>query len=88
MKEYDAANYDTQMIADLAAGSAPDIYVQKNLKNFYTYQNGKQLLDVSDVAATARHLATTAPQAAGLIHSGICMIPPDFSLFWGKRQLR
>jgi multiple sugar transport system substrate-binding protein len=51
VKEYDAANYDTQMIADLAAGSAPDIYVQKNLKNFYTYQNGKQLLDVSDVAA-------------------------------------
>jgi multiple sugar transport system substrate-binding protein len=51
VKEYDAANYDTQMIADLAAGSAPDVYVQKNLKNFYTYQNGKQLLDVSDVAA-------------------------------------
>jgi multiple sugar transport system substrate-binding protein len=51
VKEYDATNYDTQMIADLAAGKAPDIYVQKNLKNFYTYQNGKQLLDVSDVAA-------------------------------------
>jgi multiple sugar transport system substrate-binding protein len=50
LKEYDAANYDTQMIADLAAGKAPDIYVQKTLKNFYTYQNGKQLLDVSDVA--------------------------------------
>ena len=50
LKEYDAANYDTQMIADLAAGKAPDIYVQKNLKNFYTYQNGKQLVDVSDVA--------------------------------------
>ncbi|MBO3738729.1 ABC transporter substrate-binding protein [Actinoplanes flavus] len=50
LKEYDASNYDTQMIADLAAGKAPDIYVQKNLKNFYTYQNGKQLLDVSDVA--------------------------------------
>ncbi|MFC4072914.1 ABC transporter substrate-binding protein [Actinoplanes subglobosus] len=50
LKEYDAANYDTQMIADLAAGKAPDIYVQKNLKNFFTYQNGKQLLDVSDVA--------------------------------------
>jgi multiple sugar transport system substrate-binding protein len=50
LKEYDAANYDTQMTADLAAGSAPDVYVQKNLKNFYTYQNGGQLLDVSDVA--------------------------------------
>lgn len=51
LKEYDATNYDTQMIADLAAGSAPDIYVQKNLKNFVTYQSGGQLLDVSDVAA-------------------------------------
>ena len=49
-KEYDATNYDTQMTADLAAGSAPDIYVQKNLKNFATYQIGGQLLDVSDVA--------------------------------------
>ncbi len=50
LKEYDATNYDTQMIADLSAHSAPDIYVQKNLKNFYTYQSGGQLLDVSDVA--------------------------------------
>jgi multiple sugar transport system substrate-binding protein len=48
VKEYDAANYDTQMIADLAAGKAPDVYALKNLKNFYTYQSGKQLLDVSD----------------------------------------
>lgn len=52
VKEYDATNYDTQMIADLSAHSAPDIYVQKNLKNFWTYSSGKQLLDVSDVAAT------------------------------------
>jgi multiple sugar transport system substrate-binding protein len=50
LKEYDATNYDTQMIADLAAGKAPDVYILKNLKNFYTYQNGGQLLDVSDVA--------------------------------------
>jgi multiple sugar transport system substrate-binding protein len=50
VKEYDATNYDTQMIADLAAGKGPDLYVQKNLKNFFTYQDGKQLLDVSDVA--------------------------------------
>ncbi|GAA2180468.1 extracellular solute-binding protein [Brooklawnia cerclae] len=51
VKEYqDGNNYDTQMVADLAAGTAPDIYVQKNLKNFYTYQDGEQLLDVSDVA--------------------------------------
>ncbi|GAA3465376.1 ABC transporter substrate-binding protein [Saccharothrix longispora] len=49
-KEYDADNYDTQLTADLAAGSAPDLYVLKNLKNFITYQAGEQLLDVSDVA--------------------------------------
>jgi len=52
LKEYDATNYDTQMTADLAAHSAPDIYVLKNLKNFYTYQSGGQLVDVSDVAKT------------------------------------
>ncbi|MDQ7904082.1 extracellular solute-binding protein [Phytohabitans sp. ZYX-F-186] len=50
LKEYDATNYDTQMTADLAAGTAPDVYVLKNLKNFYTYQSGGQLLDVSDTA--------------------------------------
>ncbi|MFD7658536.1 ABC transporter substrate-binding protein [Actinosynnema sp. NPDC059797] len=49
-KEYDATNYDTQLTADLAAGSGPDVYVLKNLKNFITYQSGEQLLDVSDVA--------------------------------------
>ena len=52
LKEYDAKEYDTQMIADLSAGSAPDLYVLKNLKNFFTYQDGGQLLDVSDVAGT------------------------------------
>ncbi|QFZ21005.1 ABC transporter substrate-binding protein [Saccharothrix syringae] len=49
-KEYDATNYDTQLTADLAAGSGPDVFVLKNLKNFFTYQSGEQLLDVSDVA--------------------------------------
>jgi len=52
LKEYASGNdYDTQMTTDLAAGSAPDIYVMKNLRNFYTYQSGQQLLDVSDVAS-------------------------------------
>ncbi len=50
--EYVAGNdYDTQMIADLAAGTAPDLYILKNLRNFYTYQDGGQLMDVSDVAS-------------------------------------
>jgi len=52
VNEYKSGDdYDTQMIADLAAGSAPDLYVLKTLKNFFTYQDGGQLLDVSDVAA-------------------------------------
>ncbi|MEV4495658.1 extracellular solute-binding protein [Micromonospora arborensis] len=52
LKEYAPGNdYDTQMITDLAAGTAPDVYVMKNLKNFYTYQSGGQLLDVSDVSS-------------------------------------
>ena len=52
LKEYAPGNdYDTQMITDLAAGTAPDVYVMKNLKNFYTYQSGGQLLDVSDVTS-------------------------------------
>jgi len=50
LKEYDATNYDTQLIADLSAHKAPDIYVQKNLLHFMTYVSGHQLLDVSDVA--------------------------------------
>jgi multiple sugar transport system substrate-binding protein len=51
LAEYaDANDYDTQMIADLAAGAAPDMYILKNLNNFHTYQAGGQLLDVSDVA--------------------------------------
>jgi len=50
--EYPAGNdYATAMTADLAAGTAPDVYVLKNLKDFVTYSNGQQLLDVSDVAA-------------------------------------
>ncbi|MEV7757242.1 extracellular solute-binding protein [Microbacterium sp. NPDC089180] len=49
VKEYDSANYDTLMTADLAAGSGPDIVTQKNLKTFITYQAGGQLADVSDV---------------------------------------
>ncbi|QOC91370.1 ABC transporter substrate-binding protein [Micromonospora craniellae] len=61
LKEYDAANYDTQMIADLAAGTAPDVYVLKNLKNFYTYQSGGQLLDVSDAGSVLGALPALAP---------------------------
>ena len=49
LKEYDAAEYNTLMTADLAAGSAPDIIAQKEVKQLTTWQEGGQLLDVSDV---------------------------------------
>lgn len=46
----DGDDYDTQMITDLAAGTAPDVYPLKNLNHFFTYQDGGQLQDISDVA--------------------------------------
>ncbi|BCB83251.1 ABC transporter substrate-binding protein [Phytohabitans suffuscus] len=60
LKEYDTTNYDTQMTADLAAGTAPDVYVMKNLKNFYTYQNGGQLLDVSSATSGLSGVSSVA----------------------------
>ncbi|HZM76067.1 MAG TPA: extracellular solute-binding protein [Candidatus Limnocylindrales bacterium] len=50
IKEYDAAQYDTLMTADLSAGTAPDIITQKTFKNYYAYATGGALLDISDVA--------------------------------------
>ncbi|PFG34434.1 ABC transporter substrate-binding protein [Sanguibacter antarcticus] len=49
LAEYDATDYDTQLTADLAAGSAPDLYPIKTITTFPTYQEGGQLLDVSEV---------------------------------------
>ncbi|HYP73800.1 MAG TPA: extracellular solute-binding protein [Microbacterium sp.] len=49
LKGYDAAEYNTLVTADLAAGSAPDIITQKEVKFVPTFVNGGQLLDVSDV---------------------------------------
>jgi multiple sugar transport system substrate-binding protein len=51
LKEYDAAQYDTLLTADLSAGGAPDIITQKTFKNYYTYATGGALRDVSDIAA-------------------------------------
>lgn len=50
IQDYDAANYETQITADLAAGAAPDLYTIKQLMTFPTFQEGGQLMDVSDVA--------------------------------------
>jgi multiple sugar transport system substrate-binding protein len=49
LKEYDPVNYNTLLTADLAAGSGPDIITQKEVKFVSTFQEGGQLLDVSDV---------------------------------------
>ncbi|MFG6404105.1 MULTISPECIES: ABC transporter substrate-binding protein [unclassified Microbacterium] len=49
LKGYDAAEYNTLLTADLAAGSGPDIITQKEVKFVTTFQEGGQLLDVSDV---------------------------------------
>lgn len=46
---YDAAEYNTLVTADLAAGTGPDIITQKEVKFVTTFQEGGQLLDVSDV---------------------------------------
>lgn len=49
LKEYDAAEYNTLLTTDLAAGVGPDIITQKEVKFVSTFQEGGQLLDVSDV---------------------------------------
>nr|WP_154923721.1 extracellular solute-binding protein [Microbacterium testaceum] len=46
---YDAADYNTLLTTDLAAGSGPDIITQKEVKYVPTLVEGGQLLDVSDV---------------------------------------
>ncbi|WP_221583907.1 extracellular solute-binding protein [Microbacterium sp. G2-8] len=49
LKEYDPVEYNTLVTADLAARSGPDIITQKAVKYVTTFQEGGQLLDVSDV---------------------------------------
>ncbi|MFP7761382.1 extracellular solute-binding protein [Marisediminicola sp. LYQ85] len=46
---YDPVEYNTLLTADLAARSGPDIITQKEVKFVSTFQEGGQLLDVSDV---------------------------------------
>jgi len=47
--EYDPAEYNTLLTADLGAGAAPDIITQKEVKYVSTLVAGGQLLDVSDI---------------------------------------
>lgn len=51
VKEYSADDYDKQLIADLSAGKAPDVFPIKNLKMYYTYASPGALADLSDQAA-------------------------------------
>lgn len=51
LKEYDAANYNTLLTADLAANAGPDIITQKEVKYVPVFVAGGQLLDVSDLVA-------------------------------------
>lgn len=54
LKEYSADDYDKQLIADLSAGKAPDVFPMKNLRMYYTYAEPGALADLSDVAAAYR----------------------------------
>jgi len=51
--EYDPAEYNTLITADLGAGSGPDIITQKEVKYVPVFVDGEQLLDVSDVTLPA-----------------------------------
>lgn len=51
VKEYSADDYDKQLIADLSAGKAPDVFPMKNLRMYYTYASPGALADLTDVAA-------------------------------------
>lgn len=49
LKEYDPAEYNTLLTADLSAGSGPDIITQKEVKYVPVLVDSEQLLDVSDI---------------------------------------
>lgn len=51
LKEYDANDYGTLMLADMAAGNAPDIITIKEAKALGQWVDGGQLLDVTDVVS-------------------------------------
>ncbi|MDR0591919.1 MAG: extracellular solute-binding protein [Bifidobacteriaceae bacterium] len=51
IKEYDANDYGTLMLADMSAGAAPDIITIKEAKALGQWVDGGQLLDVTDVVS-------------------------------------
>lgn len=50
VKEYQAANYSVQMLADLAAGTAPDIVTIREAKVMDQWASAGALVDVTDLA--------------------------------------
>jgi multiple sugar transport system substrate-binding protein len=52
IKEYDANDYGTLMLADMSAGAAPDIITIKEAKALSQWVDGGQLMDVSDVVSS------------------------------------
>ncbi len=85
LKEYDAAQYDTLLTADLSAGKAPDIITQKNFKSYFAYADGGALLDISDVAAKLP--ATTGGKSAYTVGGKTFGVPyrqDSWVLFYDK----
>src|SRR5262245_20810479 len=85
IKEYDPAQYDTLMTADLAANSGPDIITQKTFKMYYSYVDGGALRDISDVSAKLP--ATTNGKALYTIDSKTYGVPyrqDSWVLFYNK----
>ncbi|WP_067779812.1 ABC transporter substrate-binding protein [Actinomyces vulturis] len=48
--DYNAKEYDTQLTADLAGGTGPDIITIKNLYKIFDYVEGGMVADLTDIA--------------------------------------
>ncbi|MDR1852306.1 MAG: extracellular solute-binding protein [Propionibacteriaceae bacterium] len=49
--DYDAAEYETLMVADMSANKAPDVITIKQAKFLQPWATGGQLADISDIAS-------------------------------------
>jgi multiple sugar transport system substrate-binding protein len=83
LKEYDPANYNTLVTADLAAGVGPDIITQKEVKYVTTFQEGGQLLDVSDVKLPDGISGTSSYEVDGTSY-GVPYRQDSWVLFYNK----
>ncbi|QIG38688.1 extracellular solute-binding protein [Microbacterium sp. 4R-513] len=83
LKEYDPANYNTLVTADLAAGVGPDIITQKEVKYVTTFQEGGQLLDVSDVELPDDISGTSSYEVDGTAY-GVPYRQDSWVLYYNK----